>query len=324
MKKERRQFLRSAASVTAGLAMTCSPEAEAEAAAAPAAMAAKAAAGPDASPMPALRLGRFTVSRLVVGSNPIHGYSHFNKLFSDHMLEWSTPDHVCDLLDRCKQHGINTWQFSHHERAMRDLKEHRRRGGAMQWILLSHRETEEDHRLVREVAKLGPIGIVHHGGSAERKRRQGKLDQIRDFLKAVRDSGVMVGLSTHDPEFLAQVEEEEWDVDFYMTALYYLTRTDEEFGKILGARPLGELYLPEDPPRMCKAIRQTSKTCLAYKVLAAGRLTNSPQQIDAAFRFAFEGIKPNDGIIVGMYPRFSDQVAENAARVGRICAEIKS
>jgi hypothetical protein len=322
LKRERRQFLKSAAGITAGLAMACSAEAEARAAAS--AIAARSSAvEPVGPPMPTLQLGEFTVSRLIVGSNPIHGYSHFNRLFSQHMLEWSTPDNVCDMLDRCREHGINTWQFSHHERAMRDLREHRRRGGQMQWILLSHREIEEDHRLIHEVKELGPIGIVHHGGSAERKRRQGRLDDIRDFLKAVRDSGLMVGLSTHDPEFLEQAEEEQWDVDFYMTSLYYLTRTDEEFKELLGSRPLGEIYLPDDLPRMCRAMRQTPKPCLAYKLLAAGRI-NSPAQIDEAFRFAFENIKPNDGLIVGMYNRYSDQVEENAQRVKSICADLKA
>lgn len=315
MKKQRRDFLKSAAGITAGLAMPCSPEAEAIAAVLAVHKAPSGQAESVGTPMPTLQLGSHTVSRLIVGSNPIHGYSHFNQLYSQHMLEWSTADNVCRMLDQCTQHGINTWQFSHHERGMRDLKEHRRRGGRMQWILLSHSEIENDHSLIDEVKELGPIGIVHHGGSAERKRRQGRLEEVRDFLKAVRDSGVMVGLSTHDPEFLEQVEEEAWDVDFYMTSLYYLTRSDEEFRELLGTRPLGELYLPEDPDRMCRAIRQTSKTCLAYKVLAAGRAGNSPGQIDRAFRFALENIKPNDGIIIGMYPRFSDQVAENAERV---------
>ena len=276
MKEKRRDFLKTAASGTAGLAMACSPESEAMAAEAAVTESSQATPGVDESPMPTLELGEFTLSRLMVGSNPIHGYSHFNRLYSKHMLEWSTPDHVCELMNRCWEVGINTWQFSHHERAMRDLQEHRKRGGKMQWILLSHNEIETDHSLIREVAELSPIGIVHHGGSAERKRRQGKVGEVQDFLKAVRDSGVKVGLSTHDPEFLDQAESEDWDVDFYMTALYYLTRSDEEFQKLLGTRPLGEIYLPEDPARMCKVIRQTPKTCLTYKVLAAGRRSNTP------------------------------------------------
>ena len=315
MSKKRRAFLKSATGLAAGFAIMCDPDAEARAAVRAPATPAAAPASPASLPM--IRLGTHEVSRLIIGSNPIHGYSHFNRLLNSHMLEWSTPDHVCDLLQRCETQGINTWQFSHHERAMKDLGEHRRRGGNLKWILLSHREIEDDHRLIGEVIKQKPIGIVHHGGSAERKRREGKLGLVKDFLKAVRDNGVLVGLSTHDPLFLEQSESEQWDVDFYMTALYFLTRSPDEFKKMLGSRPLGEIYLPEDPPRMCAAIRKTSKPCLAYKVLAAGRLTDSPRDIDAAFRFALENIKPSDGIIIGMYPRYSDQVAENADRVRR-------
>jgi hypothetical protein len=59
-------------------------------------------------------------------------------------------------------------------------------------------------------------------------------------------------------------------------------------------------------------------------VLAAGRLTNSAQQVDAAVRFALENIKPSDGLIIGMYPRYTDQVAENAGYVKKICAELKA
>src|SRR4030095_8218964 len=107
-----------------------------------------------------------------------------------------------------------------------------------------------------------------------------------------------------------------------MTCLYFLSRSPDEFKKMLGSRPLGEIYLPEDPPRMCTAIRKTPKPCLAYKLLAAGRLTDSPRDIDAAFRFALENIKPSDGIIIGMYPRYSDQGAENADRVRRFTTAI--
>jgi len=188
----------------------------------------------------------------------------------------------------------------------------------MQFIILSHREMEEDPAVVKELAKLGPIGMVHHGGSGERKRRAGKAGEIKDFLKRVRDAGVLAGLSTHDPEFLEQVQAENWEIDFFMTALFYLTRTAEDFKKLLGTKPLGELYLPEDPPRMCAVIRKTPKPCLAYKVLAAGRVTDTPQQIDQAFRFALDNIKPNDGMIIGMYPRYGDQIRENAERVLRI------
>jgi hypothetical protein len=101
-----------------------------------------------------------------------------------------------------------------------------------------------------------------------------------------------------------------------MTCLYYLTRPKEELRAILGADlPLGEIYLPSDPPRMFRAIRSTTKPCLAYKVLAAGRRISSPAEVRRCFEEAFAGIKATDAVIVGMYQQFGDQVAEDAALV---------
>ena len=318
MRSKRRRFLQSAATISAGMAFACDADAE-EAAAQYVPAAASRPVEPDKPLLlPKLKLGKWEISRLIIGGNPFYGYSHFNRLFSTHMTEWATPERVCEALRRAEHCGINTWQFSHTARPLADLKRHQEAGGKMQFIILSHREMEEDPAVVKELAKLGPIGMVHHGGSGERKRRAGKAGEIKDFLKRVRDAGVLAGLSTHDPEFLEQVQAENWEIDFFMTALFYLTRTAEDFKKLLGTKPLGELYLPEDPPRMCAVIRKTPKPCLAYKVLAAGRVTDTPQQIDQAFRFALDNIKPNDGMIIGMYPRYGDQIRENAERVLRI------
>jgi len=63
---------------------------------------------------------------------------------------------------------------------------------------------------------------------------------------------------------------------------------------------------------MFKVMRQTKKPCLAFKILAAGRLAERKEWVEKAFCETFESIKPNDAVIVGIYDRYSDQVAENA------------
>ena len=82
---------------------------------------------------------------------------------------------------------------------------------------------------------------------------------------------------------------------------------------------LGEVYMESDPPRMFKAVRATKKTCLVYKILAAGRKVDNPAQVKEAFKTAFDNIKPTDAVIVGMYQQQSDQVAQNTAIVREIC-----
>ena len=275
---------------------------------------------PAAAPaLPKVRLGDWEVTRLILGANPLYGYSHCSRLLDQHMREWATQERVCEILRSAGQSGINTWQLHYADRPIADFKRHRAEGGKLQWILLGMGEIMKDFSLIKEMARMKPIGIVHHGNMTDDRFRAGQMNQVRDFLKAVRDSGVLAGLSTHNPAVIDTVEGQNWDIDFYMTCMYQQSRTREELKQMLGEMPVGETYLEQDPVRMCRVIRQTRKTCLAFKVLAAGRLINSPQQVEQALRLVFDNIKPQDAVIMGMYPRYKDEVRENVAHLRRIC-----
>jgi hypothetical protein len=104
-----------------------------------------------------------------------------------------------------------------------------------------------------------------------------------------------------------------------MTCIYERHRSAADLEKLLGQAPIpvGEVYLPLDPPRMFKAVQQTKRTCLAFKILAAGRLSERKEWVEQAFRNTLAAIKPGDGMIVGIYDHYSDQPAENAAYVRR-------
>ncbi len=190
----------------------------------------------------------------------------------------------------------------------------------MQLVLLGDFALMQNPKLLPEVAKLGPLGIGHHGNRTDERFRNGEKGKIKEFLKAVRDTGVMVGLSTHNPAVIDTAEGEAWDVDYYQCCLYRVSRTPEEARAEFGESPIGETFMEKDPERMCKMIRQTRKPCLAFKLFGAGRTSGSPDAVERAFRFALANIKPSDAVIVGMYPRFKDEVIENTALVRRILA----
>jgi hypothetical protein len=274
-----------------------------------------------ASLLPTIKLGRHAVSRLIIGGNPIYGYSHFNKLLGQHQTAWHTPERVGELLKRCEEVGINTWQNSYAERTLQDLDRYRDAGGTMHWLCLGKTDWDQHPERIDDAARHKPIGIAPHGSLGERLHRQNKLTVLTDLLKRIRDRGVLVGLSAHNPALIELAEEKGWDIDYYMCCLYYLTRPRPEFQKLLGGDlPLGEIYLPSDPPRMFKAVQATRKPCLVFKVLAAGRRISSPAEVRAAFATALANIKPTDALIVGMYQQFGDQVGANAALVRELSA----
>jgi aminoglycoside phosphotransferase (APT) family kinase protein len=119
------------------------------------------------------------------------------------------------------------------------------------------------------------------------------------------------------PAVVDYVESKGWDVDFFMTCVYERHRSAEELRALLGHVPIpvGEVYLEEDPPRMFEAMRRTPKTCLAFKILAAGRLSEAQETVERAFRETLRQIKPTDAVIVGIYPEYEDQVALDAGYV---------
>lgn len=300
----RRTFLHQAAGVVAATAATTAANAAPE----------------TTPPLPTIKLGAHVVTRLILGGNPIYGHSHFNKLLSRYYTDWHTPERVIELLKRCEQAGINTWQNSYAERTLQDIDRVRAAGVKFHWLCLGKPDWDRHPERIAEAAKRKPIGIAPHGALAERLHRQNKLGVLKDLLKRIRDRGVLVGLSAHNPAVIELAEDKGWDVDYYMCCLYYLTRPREETRKLLGGSvPLGEVYLPEDPGRMFRVIRAAKKPCLAYKVLAAGRRIGSPAEVRGCFETALKNIKPTDALIVGMYQQLGDQVGANAALVRELC-----
>ena len=125
------------------------------------------------------------------------------------------------------------------------------------------------------------------------------------------------GVSTHIPAVIEKIEDAGWDVDFYMACVYQRHRSKEELMALLGHVPIPvkEVYLGDDPPRMWEAMRRTDRPCLAFKILAAGRLCDRQEDVETAFSTTFTSIKKDDGVIVGMYPEYEDQIALNASYV---------
>ncbi|MFC1714573.1 hypothetical protein ACFL6S_12975 [Candidatus Poribacteria bacterium] len=262
--------------------------------------------------LPEVPFGPHSISRLIAGGNPPHGGSHLTKLMNMHMNEYFTPDQTLEFLRRCSKQGINTWQSGQSEKVQYALTRFREEGGEMQFICLASPEKIADADVLAEILELEPIGIAFHGEVTDRMWRNGEIDKIPETLAKIRDTGVQVGLSTHNPAVIDYAEKNGWDLDFYMGCVYRKSRNYEELKEIMSEAPIGEIYLPSDVPRMCETISKASRTCLAFKILAAGRTCNSPEQVRKAFEFVLGHIKPTDAVIVGMYPRYTDEIKENA------------
>jgi len=294
----RRRFLEGAAAAAAGTAVG---------------IGSKTAGAEAKATLPTTRIGDYEFSRLIVGANTFNAGSHLSVFVNHEMRAYYTPEQILKTLRRCREVGINCWQAGS---GNLDLYRQLVDGGCpMHFIAIAAGGDAE----IKRLHEGGCIGIAHHGEATDSLFKQGKLDQVNEYLKRVRGAGLLVGVSTHMPDVVDAIESKGWDLDYYMTCVYERHRSGQALKQLLGHVPLppGEVYLEDDPPRMFKAMRATRRPCLAFKILAAGRLSERKEWVERAFRDTLASIKPTDGAIVGIYDRYSDQPAECAALVRR-------
>jgi hypothetical protein len=278
--------------------------------------------------LPQVSLGSYRVSRVIVGSNPMFGYSHVNRQYDMHMREWFTDERIVKLLLDCEKAGINTWQASFNWDMKRLFPKIRGAGCNIQFICLAAswhydekmgRSPEEildgTIKCAQAAAEFKPIGIAFHGHAADALFRAGKIDLLKTYVDRVHDLGAAAGISTHNPKILTTLHEKGFGNEFYMAGLHYLSRQPEDWIQEIGTVPIDEGWIASDPPKMAAAVRQVNKPALVYKVLGAGRKCNSEDHKRKAIAWAFQNIKPIDATIIGLYPRYSDQVAETTQMV---------
>jgi len=283
-------------------------------------------------PMPTVRFGKHEIGRLIFGVNAPG--AHFSIKEGMDARAWNTPERVLLQNRRMEELGINCMEAG--DRRMSQYNaEH---GGKMLFSARGSAKTgresaERPWLHPKEIAKRGPISI-HHQGAGDNGTdawwRQGKLNAVREYCKMVRDTGVLVAVTSHRPEVFMEIESQGWDVDYYMTCLYKYGRTHTEWVKAFASNPemmpveIGyptesnsELYGGEiafvqgDPPEMLKVVKQCKKPCWVYKLLASTRLTQREDIAESRFKEILANIKSTDAVVVGMWDKYMDEFAIN-------------
>ena len=252
-----------------------------------------------------------SISRLIVGGNTISGFSHMSPELNAEMEDYFTTERVLQLFDACEKQGITTMQLRGDKHILRLIREYRLRGGKMEWIAQTTPEIGSFERNIASIMAYKPAMIYHHGVHADTLFLEGRTDELLAHLEVMRATGCPVGLGTHMPQLIEYAERNKWPVDFYMACAYNISKPER---KQLAAAQKSEdpLFDEGDPPLMYAAIRATQKPVLLFKILGASRRCASQETVRAAFCEAFAGIKPSDCVVVGMFPKYADQVALNA------------
>lgn len=242
------------------------------------------------------KFGKYEVSRLIIGGDPVSGIAHAGELVyqADFMKQYFNTPKILDTLTVAEQNGINTLLMRADDRIISHYNMFKKeRGGTLQWIATSAPEQGDPVENAKRARDNGAIAVYLHGGVADDLRKAGKAEEIGEVVEGFKKLGIMAGVGAHQLDTARACVQNRIDPDFYMVTINRVN------------------YYCSEAAEVGIFMRSINKPWIAFKVLGAGRIP--PQE---GFRQAFE--HGGDFLAVGM---FDWQIRDDVAHVQQMLSQ---
>ena len=269
-----------------------------------------------AGKMPAGKIGKVQISRLICGGNLIGGYAHSRDLIyvSELLKHYFTDEKIMETWALCEAHGVNTMvAFFGDPHLVQLYSKYVKQGGKMQCLAQVNPTKEDVKTCVKQAADAGAAGAFLLGNVGDAWAREGAVGRIGDLVQAIEQNGLISGVGGHELRTTKAVEEAGIKPDFYVKTLHdnnYWSKRRPDQNKDVIDNYGTDNYWCMDPQETIAYMAGIERPWIAYKVLAAGAIRPAH-----GFRHAFEN--GADFALVGM---FDFQVAEDVAAAREILA----
>ncbi len=280
---------------------------------------------PQAESMPTGKIGKLTISRMILGGNLIGGWAHSRDLIYVSALfkAYNTKEKIFETLAIAEQHGINTILLAD---SLLDIisKYKKETGGKIQTIVDFKPNENNPSAGIDKVIEKGADTIYIHGASGDKLVKTNRTDVIQKTIEYIRSKGLAAGIGGHSYYVLEQCKEAKIEPDYWVKTFhhdkYWSAHPKEK------REPFSVDYKHSDkhdeihdnmfclePEETIEFFKKEEKPWIAFKTLAAGAI--HPKN---GFKFAFEN--GADFITVGM---FDFQIAEDSKIVREVLENTK-
>lgn len=237
------------------------------------------------------------MTRLLMGANPIGGFSHQNKQRDAEMVAYHTPERIQEGWARAWAAGINTFVTNNETpHVIQATEKYIAEGGPMQWVAqVSFRTLGTMQKAIDQAVQIGCKAMYFHGALTDNLFLERDDKTLREWVAYAKDKGIPVGVAAHAPASHYWVNDLDL-VDFHTVCFFDCGSVHNKAGEKFH---LGDVF------EAVKCIQTIKKPCIGYKIMGAGR-------IDAAmaFQYAYSNIKPGDVVNVGMHRGDKDGIIE--------------
>ena len=255
-----------------------------------------------ATDFPRTTVGGISLSRMIIGTNWFLGWSHTGAA-ADSLIHRRNddPKAIADIVEVFLRAGVDTMMapFAGRPHLADGIKMAEDRTGRrvikVDTPVMNVDDTAEARKqaaaTVAQSRKEGATFCFPHHSSVEQlvcKNRQ-TIDRLPDYLKMIRDQGMIPGLSAHMPELIIYSDLNGYDVETYVQIFNcagFLMQVEIEY--------------------IHKVIWGAKKPVMTIKSMAAGRVTPF-----VGLTFSWNTIRPCDMVTVGcLSPEEAAEVIE--------------
>lgn len=251
---------------------------------------------------PRTLVGGKSLSRMIIGTNWILGWSHTGAA-ADQLIRSKndSAEKIADLLEVYLNAGVDTMMapFVGQETLMKGIHLAEDRTGhgliLVDTPILNVDDTAEGRAAaaatIAASKQNGATLCFPHHSSTEQlvNKNKATIDRLPDYLAMIRDQGMIPGLSAHMPELILYSDANGYDVETYIqiyNCLGFLMQIEIE--------------------TINKVIWEAKKPVMTIKSMAAGRCTPF-----VGLNFSWSTIRPCDMVTVGcMTPKEAEEVIE--------------
>jgi hypothetical protein len=210
-----------------------------------------------------------SLSRMIIGTNWMLGWSHRGKAADDRIKEYhNSKEQIAQMLETFQLYGVDTLMApaSQQPLMLEGIKYAQEKTGK-EIILIdtpvinvddTAEGRKEAEKAIKQSAGAGAAFCLLHHSSVEQlvNKNRGSIDRLGDYTRMIRDAGLIPGLSAHMPELITFSDANGYDVETYIqiyNCMGFLMQVEIE--------------------TVSAIIHSAKKPVMTIKPMAAGRVT---------------------------------------------------
>lgn len=192
---------------------------------------------------PSFSIENVEVNKFIIGINSVLGFSHTSKGRDEWIRRYFTTDKIAEVFSLAIKMEVSSLLgpvFPPLHEAIKKAEE--LTGEKITFIPTTFGKREFFTQQVQEIRALGSKFCCIHGGWTDNwKVENGKMVGLENYLKEIRDAGLIPGAASHNSENLKIMMEQDYDLAFFVTPVnksgFYMNPTKEDALQVVSRSP---------------------------------------------------------------------------------------